>query len=90
MCGGRVVWCPCSRVGHVYRSHVPYTMGEDTIREIRGQDLVTRNLKRVVEVWMDDQHKQYFYTRHPLHKYLDIGDIGPQLKFRSQVSEIFS
>ena len=35
---------------------------------MRGQDLVTRNLKRVVEVWLDEQHKQYFYTRHPLHK----------------------
>ena len=36
--------------------------------QVRGQDLVTRNLKRVVEVWLDEQHKQYFYTRHPLHK----------------------
>ena len=36
--------------------------------QVRGQDLVTRNLKRVVEVWLDEEHKQYFYTRQPLHK----------------------
>ena len=83
LCGGRVVWCPCSRVGHVYRSQVPYTMGH-FMKEIRGQDLVTRNLKRVVEVWMDEEHKQYFYTRHPLHKYIPIGDISEQLEFRAQ------
>ena len=49
------------------RALVPYNMGKFNM-EIQGQDLVARNLKRVVEVWLDDEHKQYFYTRHPLHK----------------------
>ena len=68
MCGGRVVWSPCSRVGHVYRALVPYTMGS-AAQEGGGGDLTTRNLKRVVEVWLDEEHKQLFYTRQPLHKY---------------------
>ena len=54
-----------------HRAMVPYNMGSFS-KEIRGQDLVTRNLKRVIEVWLDEEHKQYFYTRHPLHKYLTI------------------
>ena len=68
MCGGRVLWVPCSRVGHVYRAFMPYNTGRFS-REIKG-DLITRNLKRVVEVWLDDKHKQYFYTRQPAAKYL--------------------
>ena len=67
MCGGRVVWTPCSRVGHVYRALVPYTMGS-AAQEGGGGDLTIRNLKRVVEVWLDEEHKQLFYTRQPLHK----------------------
>ena len=64
MCGGQVMWVPCSRVGHVYRALVPYNTGQFA-GEIREGDLVSRNLKRVVEVWLDQQHKQYFYTRQP-------------------------
>ena len=36
MCGGRVVWSPCSRVGHVYRASVPYSMGSFA-REVRDR-----------------------------------------------------
>ena len=51
----------------MYRALVPYTMGA-AAQEGGGGDLTTRNLKRVVEVWLDEEHKQLFYTRQPLHK----------------------
>ena len=28
-CGGTVKWVPCSRVGHIYRNHMPYSLGKD-------------------------------------------------------------
>ena len=55
---------PCSRVGHVYRALVPYNTGHFA-SQIKGTDLTLRNLARVVEVWLDKQHQQYFYTREP-------------------------
>ena len=84
MCGGRVVWVPCSRVGHVYRALVPYNTGHFA-SQIQGGDLVTRNLKRVVEVWLDQQHKEYFYTRQPTARQIEVGDLSQQLELREKV-----
>ena len=81
MCGGRIIWVPCSRVGHVYRAMVPYGFGK-LVAGVKGADVINTNLKRVVETWFDDEHKQYFYTRQPLARYLDHGDITAQLMYR--------
>ena len=37
---------------------------------------------RVVEVWLDDEFKEYFYTREPTIRGYDIGDISAQLQFK--------
>ncbi len=40
---------------------MPYGFGKLT--EGRKGPIITINYKRVVETWMDDQYKQFFYTR---------------------------
>ena len=55
------VWVPCSRIGHVYRAFMPYNFGELT-KKVKGP-VITNNYRRVIEVWMDEEYKQFFYTR---------------------------
>lgn len=73
-CGGRLQWVPCSRVGHIYRPFMPYTFG--SLASQRKGPLVLTNYKRVIEVWFDDEYKEYFYTREPLARFYDAGDIS--------------
>ncbi|CAG9801447.1 unnamed protein product [Chironomus riparius] len=82
-CGGKIMWVPCSRVGHVYRGFMPYNFGK--LAEKKKGPLITINYKRVVEVWMDDQHKEYFYTREPSARYLEMGDISDQLALKERL-----
>lgn len=77
------MWVPCSRVGHVYRGFMPYNFGK--LAEKKKGPLITINYKRVVEVWMDDQHKEYFYTREPSARYLEMGDISDQLALKERL-----
>ncbi len=56
MCGGRILDSPCSRIGHIYRKFVPYTIPNN-----RGPNY---NYKRVAEVWMDE-YAEFFYRRRP-------------------------
>ncbi|CAN8000536.1 unnamed protein product [Ixodes hexagonus] len=78
-CGGSIYWVPCSRVGHVYRGFMPYSFGK--LAHKRKGPIVTVNYKRVVEVWMDE-YKEYFYTREPMAKQYDAGDLSGQLELR--------
>ena len=54
-CGGSIAIVPCSVLGHVFRSHLPYACTDD---------VVMANLQRVAEVWMDE-YKQLFYRTVP-------------------------
>ncbi|KAK2708517.1 hypothetical protein QYM36_014203 [Artemia franciscana] len=83
-CGGKILWVPCSRVGHVYRSFMPYTFGK-LAENIKGS-LVTRNYKRVIEVWFDDEFKKYFYTREPTARLLDAGDLTEQIELKQRLN----
>ena len=60
MCGGRVEVIPCSKVGHIFKPHLPYSFG------IHGKYAIQRNLVKVAEVWMDDYKKYYYATQKSL------------------------
>ena len=51
---------PCSRVGHVFRPRFPYSFPN---RKGRDGDVVSRNLMRVADVWMDDYSKHFYNIR---------------------------
>ena len=51
LCGGKLIMCPCSHIGHVFRKAAPYRF---------PYGVQERNKRRVAEVWLDD-YKKYFY-----------------------------
>jgi len=81
-CGGSLEWVPCSRVGHVYRGFMPYNFGK--LAEKKKGSLIHINYKRVIEVWFDEKYKEFFYTREPLARYLEAGDISEQLAIKDK------
>ncbi|NXD22001.1 GLT15 acetylgalactosaminyltransferase, partial [Spelaeornis formosus] len=54
LCGGSVEIIPCSRVGHVYRSHFP--------RAFSYEEAIVRNKIRIAETWLGS-FKENFYKR---------------------------
>lgn len=84
-CGGRSVWVPCSRIGHVYRGHSCSSCHSGGVdQKWGGVPLAMRNYKRLVETWFDPKYKEYFYTREPLAKFIDMGDISEQLALKKR------
>lgn len=82
-CGGSIEWVPCSRVGHVYRGFMPYNFGK--LAKKKKGPLITINYKRVIETWFDEKYKEYFYTREPLARFLDMGDISVQMELKNRL-----
>ncbi|CAK8674801.1 N-acetylgalactosaminyltransferase 7-like [Clavelina lepadiformis] len=78
MCGGQLLFVPCSRVGHVYR--LPGWNGNPPPAYV-AKDAVLRNYKRVIETWWDE-YSQYFYMRRPEVKRIDTGDLTKQKAIR--------
>lgn len=70
-CGGKLLFVPCSRVGHVYR--LPGWHGNPAPRSVHA-NFAMRNYVRVIEVWWGD-YKKYFYERRPEAKHVDPGDL---------------
>lgn len=75
-CGGQLENIPCSRVGHVYRHHVPYSYPK--------ADATLVNFKRVAEVWMDE-YKEWLYDKKPELKNVDPGDISDRVALRKKL-----
>lgn len=83
MCGGSSEWVPCSRVGHIYRG--PRSGGAPKKRVVQPKVPHSyANYLRVVEVWMDPEFKEFFYTREPWLRGAPYGDISEQLKMKKE------
>ena len=50
------------------------------------QPISLQNYKRVIEVWWEEKYKEFFYTREPLARYLDHGDITKQLEMKKRLN----
>lgn len=76
-CGGQLENIPCSRVGHVYRHHVPYSYPK--------ADATLINFRRVAEVWMDE-YKEWLYDKKPELRNVDPGDISDRIALRKRLN----
>ncbi|XP_067302852.1 polypeptide N-acetylgalactosaminyltransferase 6-like [Pseudorasbora parva] len=81
MCGGSLEIIPCSVVGHIFRTKSPHSFP-------KGMDVITINLVRLAEVWMDD-YKKIFYNRNrkaaAFAAKKSYGDISERLKLKEKL-----
>ncbi|XP_052245473.1 polypeptide N-acetylgalactosaminyltransferase 5-like isoform X2 [Dreissena polymorpha] len=77
MCGGTLETIPCSRVGHVFRKRSPYKW------DVKGGNVLRRNLVRLAEVWLDD-YKEYYLQRINYDKG-DYGDVSDRKALRESL-----
>ncbi|XP_068506850.1 N-acetylgalactosaminyltransferase 7 isoform X23 [Syngnathus scovelli] len=77
-CGGKLLFVPCSRVGHIYR--LKGWQGNPPPAHV-GSSPTLKNYVRVVEVWWDE-YKDYFYASRPETLTLAYGDISKLKQFR--------
>uniref|UniRef100_A0A146LNK6 Polypeptide N-acetylgalactosaminyltransferase n=3 Tax=Lygus hesperus TaxID=30085 RepID=A0A146LNK6_LYGHE len=78
MCGGSIEIIPCSRIGHVFRKHRPYSSPD-------GEDTMLRNSLRVANVWMDE-YKERFYKQRPEVGNILYGDISSRIELRKRLN----
>lgn len=81
MCGGSIEMLPCSRVGHVFRPRFPYTFPN---KKGGDGDVVSMNLMRVADVWMDDYSKYFYNIRFDLKKKRH-GDVAERKELRANL-----
>ncbi|KAL5017006.1 hypothetical protein ScPMuIL_006595 [Solemya velum] len=77
MCGGRLEYIPCSRVGHIFRAKLPYTFPGK-------KDTYAINSMRLAEVWMD-KYKRNFYDLRKDLKGAEYGDISERVELRERL-----
>ncbi|KAH3698699.1 hypothetical protein DPMN_086245, partial [Dreissena polymorpha] len=77
MCGGKLEFIPCSRVGHIFRSSHPYTFPGN-------KDTHGINSMRLAEVWMDE-YKRLFYMHRRDLSLKDAGDLTERKLLRERL-----
>ena len=40
----------------------------------------------MIEVWFDEKYKEFFYTREPMARFLDMGNITQQLEMKKRLN----
>uniref|UniRef100_A0AC35TS42 Glyco_trans_2-like domain-containing protein n=1 Tax=Rhabditophanes sp. KR3021 TaxID=114890 RepID=A0AC35TS42_9BILA len=81
MCGGRLEFIPCSKVGHIFRDGHPYNMtGKNENKDVHGT-----NSKRLAEVWMDE-YKEYYYKHRNDLRTKDVGDLSERHALRKNLN----
>ncbi|WKY11623.1 hypothetical protein Q1695_003306 [Nippostrongylus brasiliensis] len=78
-CGGGILFVPCSHVGHVYRSHMPYSFGK-----LSGKPIIATNMIRVIRTWMDE-YARYYFIREPQAQKVDPGDLSAQIALKERL-----
>ncbi|XP_059188815.1 polypeptide N-acetylgalactosaminyltransferase 6-like [Centropristis striata] len=80
-CGGQLEIIPCSVVGHIFREKSPHTYP-------KGVSIITHNLVRLAEVWMDD-YRWVFYRinrkANVIFKKNLFGDVSKRRKLREKL-----
>ncbi|XP_021047025.1 inactive polypeptide N-acetylgalactosaminyltransferase-like protein 5 [Mus pahari] len=76
MCGGQLFILPCSRVGY----------NSKALRQHRlvNQSALSRNLLRVVHVWLDE-YKENFFLQRPSLTYVSCGNISERVELRKRL-----
>ncbi|GAB1601095.1 probable N-acetylgalactosaminyltransferase 9 isoform X3 [Argonauta hians] len=77
MCGGSLVFLPCSRVGHIFRSSHPY--GFPSKKDYHGM-----NSMRLADVWMDEYRRLFYMNRRELLG-KDCGDLSQRKALRQKL-----
>lgn len=76
MCGGTIEILTCSKVGHVFRDTMPYMTGRGTAE---------KNIKRIVEVWLDDYKSFVYSMKSQSFLALDAGDVVERQELRKRL-----
>uniref|UniRef100_A0A8C6HD33 Polypeptide N-acetylgalactosaminyltransferase 11 n=1 Tax=Mus spicilegus TaxID=10103 RepID=A0A8C6HD33_MUSSI len=76
MCGGQLFILPCSRVGYNSKALSQHRRA--------NQSALSRNLLRVVHVWLDE-YKGNFFLQRPSLTYVSCGNISERVELRKRL-----
>lgn len=78
-CGARVEITPCSRVGHIFRRHSPYSYPGGV------SHVLYSNLARAAAVWMDQWADFYFKFNPTVANIRDQQEVGDRVEIREKL-----